>query len=288
MLPADGLPPIREVLDRLGIRPARRYGQHFIHDLNFTHRIAGLAGGLADRQVLEVGAGVGGLTRALLSLGARRVFAIETDPRCIPALAEISERWPGRLVILQEDALHAELPPPDAPSLDIVANLPYGIAAPLLTKWISTASWPPWWGSATVMLQQEMARRIVSDPGSRSYGRLSVLLQWRANPRILADVPPAVFVPPPRVESCLLQMTPRPAPEAGFAPETLSRVTAAAFGNRRKTLRKSLQSLTPDPAALLARCGIDPGIRAEAVPVAGFCALARAWGELAEESARNN
>lgn len=271
----DGLPSIREVLEQLGHRPNRALGQHFIRNLNFTRHIARQAGELKDCDVLEIGSGPGGLTRALLLEGARRVFAVERDHRCLVALDQISRRWPGRLEVLPGDALRMDLCSLADSSLKIVSNLPYGIAAPLLVKWVSVTDWPPWWSDATLMIQREMAERIVSKPSTRAYGRLSVLLQWRTQVRIIMRVPEEVFVPPPRVESCLIQIKPRIEAESGFLAADLSSLTAATFGNRRKMLRRSLTSLVNNPAELLGNAGIDATLRADALSVSDYCRLAR-------------
>lgn len=270
----DGLPPIREVVRRHGIVWRTRSGQHFVHDFNVTRRVARAAGDLRGRDVLEVGAGPGGLTRALLLEGAARVWAVERDRRCLPALEEVAARWPGRLTVLEGDALAMDPKPPRG--FRIVANLPYQIAAPLLVRWLTAADWPPPWLDATVMVQKEMADRIAATPGSRAYGRLSVLAQWRTRPRVVMRVPPEVFVPPPKVRSSLLRLVPDPCPSTGFAPSDLERATAAAFGNRRKTLRRSLARLGRNVEDVLESAGLDAGMRAQDVPVSGYCAIARA------------
>jgi 16S rRNA (adenine1518-N6/adenine1519-N6)-dimethyltransferase len=231
--------------------------------------------------VLEIGPGPGGLTRALLAEGAKRVIAVERDPRAIAALAEIAARYPQRLTIIEGDALAQDLAAliEDARPARIVANLPYNIATALLVGWLSLEPWPPWYDMLVLMFQREVAERIVAPPGSKSYGRLAVLAQWRTEPRILFDVAPQAFVPPPKVTSSLVKFTPRPAP-AACERVALEQVTAAAFGQRRKMLRQSLKSLGGDPLALLAETDIDPTARAEDIPVAGFVALANAWVRL--------
>ena len=225
---------------------------------------------------MEVGPGPGGLTRALLALGAERVIAIERDKRAVAALKEVAEHYPGRLQVIEGDALDFD----PAPYLRggkarIVANLPYNIATPLLIGWLSAAPWPPWYDRLVLMFQREVAERIVAPPGSKTYGRLSVLAGWRTESRILFDVAPSAFVPPPKVTSSLVQFVPRQLP-LGCDRRTLERVTEAAFGQRRKMLRQSLKSLGGDPAALLQAAGIDPTERAEQIPVEGFVALANA------------
>ena len=271
----DGLPPIREVLGSLEHRGSRHWGQHFIHDLSFTRKIARLAGPLRGFDILEIGPGPGGLTRALLLEGARRVIAIERDQRCLPALAAIQGRWPGKLEIMHGDARSVEFPAHLRAPARIVANLPYGIAAPLIVSWMSARKWIPAWTDATLMLQREMAERIAAEPCSRAYGRLSVLVQWRATARVILQVPPSVFVPPPKVESSLLRIVPDAEPESGFRPLDLERVTAAAFSGRRKTMRRSLSRISRQSEEWLNEAGVDWRLRADAVTVSGYCALAR-------------
>ena len=271
----DGLPPIREVLATLGHRGSRHWGQHFIHDLSFTRKIARLAGPNRGFDILEIGPGPGALTRSLLFEGARRVIAIERDQRCLPALVAIQARWPGQLEIIQGDARRVVFPPDLRMPARIVANLPYGIAAPLIASWMSAQEWKPVWTDATLMLQREMAERIAAEPGSKAYGRLSVLVQWRATARVILQVAPSVFVPPPRVESSLLRIVPDPEPEPGFSPRDLERVTAAAFSGRRKTMRRSLSRISRQSEEWLNEAGVDWRLRADAVPVASYCALAR-------------
>jgi len=281
MTAIDDLPPLRDVIRRHGLAARKSLGQNFLLDLNLTARIARAAGPLDGVTVVEVGPGPGGLTRALLALGARRVIAIERDPRCIAALAEIEARYPGRLKVIEGDALAID----PAPCLDdgptrIVANLPYNVATALLVQWLTITPWPPWYDKLTLMFQREVAERIVAAPGSKTYGRLSVLAGWRSEARILFDVSSAAFVPPPKVTSSLVQLTPRAAPLACDL-NALERVTAAAFGQRRKMLRQSLKSLGVDPMPLLEAAGIAPTARAEEIPVAGFVALARAFAATA-------
>lgn len=276
---ADGLPPLREVIAAHGLSPRKALGQNFILDLNLTARIARAAGDLAGSDVLEVGPGPGGLTRSLLAAGARRVVAIEKDPRCIPALEAIGAAWPGRLTIVHGDALDFD---PDGlvPPVRVVANLPYNVGTELLVRWLTPPVWPPFWQSLTLMFQREVADRIVAGPGAAAYGRLAVLAQWRATARIALTLPPAAFVPPPKVHSAVVHLTALPAPRFPADAGALARVTQAAFGQRRKMLRSSLRSLVPDPLPLIAAAGLDPTARAETVPVEGFCALARALSAL--------
>jgi 16S rRNA (adenine1518-N6/adenine1519-N6)-dimethyltransferase len=271
----DGLPPLREVIRRHGLKAKQSLGQNFLFDLNLTDRIARAAEPLAEATVYEVGPGPGGLTRALLALGAR-VVAVERDDRAIAALHEIAAHYPGRLDIVAADALNFDPRPRfDRTPVRIVANLPYNIATALLVAWLTVEPWPPWYDSAVLMFQREVAQRIVAAPGSKTYGRLSVLTQWRCEARILFDVNPSAFVPPPKVTSSVLRLVPRPAPEPCDC-RLLENVTQAAFGQRRKMLRQSLRALGTDVPALLAAAGLDPTARAEDISVAGFVALARA------------
>jgi 16S rRNA (adenine1518-N6/adenine1519-N6)-dimethyltransferase len=230
--------------------------------------------------VVEIGPGPGGLTRALLAEGARRVVAVERDDRCLAALAEIAAHYPGRLEVVAGDALAMDWPAMAlAPPVRIIANLPYNIGTPLLTGWIEAEPWPPFWESLTLMFQREVAERIVAGPDApRDYGRLAVLCGWRTQARIAFDVPPSAFTPPPKVTSSVVHLLPRPEPLPCRTAD-LTAVTAAAFGQRRKMLRQSLRGLGGDPAELLAAAGLDPTARAETVSVEGFVALARAWRE---------
>lgn len=271
----DDLPPLRAVIAAHGIAARKSLGQNFLLDLNLTARIARAAGPLDGVTVVEIGPGPGGLTRALLALGARRVIAIERDARCLAALADVAKRYPDRLTLIAGDALAVDVRPHlgEAPAR-VVANLPYNIATPLLVGWLVVEPWPPWYDSLVLMFQREVAQRLVAAPGGKAYGRLSVLTQWRCEPRILFDVAPSAFVPPPKVTSSVVRLVPRTAPLA-CARTALERVTAAAFGQRRKMLRQSLRALGEDPQGLLARTGIDPTRRAEDLSVAEFVALAR-------------
>jgi 16S rRNA (adenine1518-N6/adenine1519-N6)-dimethyltransferase len=272
----DGLPPLRDVIRRYGLSARRALGQNFLLDLNLTGRIARSAGPLDGVTVLEIGPGPGGLTRALLAQGARKVIAIERDERALAALSEIAEHYPGRLAVVAADALAYDPRPllGDGPAR-VVANLPYNIATALLVSWLSAEPWPPWYDRLVLMFQREVAERIVSAPGGKSYGRLSVLAGWRTRPKILFDVHPSAFVPPPKVTSSVVEFVPRASPLACDRRQ-LERVTEAAFGQRRKMLRQSLRTLGGDPLPLLAYAGIAPTARAEDVPVEGFVALASA------------
>jgi 16S rRNA (adenine1518-N6/adenine1519-N6)-dimethyltransferase len=272
----DGLPPLREVIRRYGLVAKKSLGQNFLLDLNLTARIARAAGPLEGVAVLEVGPGPGGLTRALLALGAGRVIAVERDERAIAAVGEIAALYPNRLDIVTADALTFD-PRPHLPRgpVRIVANLPYNIATALLVSWLSVEPWPPWYDSAILMFQREVAERIVAEPGSKTYGRLSVLVQWRCEARILFDVNASAFVPPPTVTSSVLRLVPRAVPLACDR-KLLESVTQAAFGQRRKMLRQSLRSLGAETADLIAAAGLNPTARAEELFIADFVALTRA------------
>lgn len=280
----DGLPPLREVIAKHEIAPRRSLGQNFLLDLNLTGRIARAAGDLADVTVVEIGPGPGGLTRALLSEGAGKVIAVERDRRCIAALEEIAAHWHDRLTIVHDDALGVDLATLADGPLKVVANLPYNIATALLVRWLAPERWPPTWLSLTLMFQREVAERIVAAPGSGSYGRLGVLAGWRSEARILFDVDPRAFVPPPKITSSIVQLTPR-TDAAKASPRMLERVTAAAFGQRRKMLRQSLRSLGVDTAVLLDAAGLEGTRRAEEIDVTGFIALAGAFSELTNQPA---
>jgi 16S rRNA (adenine1518-N6/adenine1519-N6)-dimethyltransferase len=273
------LPPLRDVIRRYDLRARKSLGQNFLLDLNLTARIAGAAGPLDGVTVIEIGAGPGGLTRALIALGARRVIAVERDQRAIAALHEIARLCPDRLTVLEADArrfdVHRYI---DEGPMRVVGNLPYHIASTLLVGWITVEPWPPWYDQLILMFQREVAERIVATPGTKNYGRLSVLAGWRTQARILFDVKPSAFVPPPKVTSSVVKLVPRSAP-APCDRWALERTTQAAFGQRRKMLRQSLKSLGVDASALIASAGLDPRARAEDVTVAGFVALARALVE---------
>lgn len=270
----DGLPPLREVIARHGLSARKGLGQNFLLDLNLTRRIARAAAPLEGHTVIEVGPGPGGLTRALLMEGVERVIAIERDSRALPALAEVAAAYPGRLEVIEADALALDMARLAAGAVKVVANLPYNIATPLLVSWL-TGLWPPWYRSLTLMFQREVAERIVAAPGSDAYGRLSVLCQWRARCRRLFDIDRRAFTPPPAVTSSLVEIVPVAEPEDAPPLAALERVTRAAFGQRRKMLRSSLKAATPDPEGLLALAGIAATARAEELTVAEFCRLAR-------------
>ena len=281
MAQIDDLPPLREVIRRHGVFAKKSLGQNFLLDLNLTARVARAGGSLDGVTVVEVGPGPGGLTRALLAEGARRVIAIERDDRAINALQEIAARYPGRIDIVPGDALEF-----DARAhlgferARVIANLPYNIATPLLIGWLSDSR-PPWYDSLVLMFQREVAERIVATSGSKAYGRLAVLAGWRTEAKIMFDVAPTAFVPPPKVTSSVVRLIPRAKPLACDA-NALQRVTEAAFGQRRKMLRQSLKSVGVDTLTLLAEACIEPTVRAEEIPVEGFVALANVFAARAK------
>ena len=275
----SGLPPLREIIARHGLAARRSLGQHFLLDLNLTHRIARAAGPLTNKFVIEIGPGPGGLTRSLLDAGAKKIVAVERDPRCILALQDLKMAFPETLDVIQADALDfrpGSIMGPDDKCI-IVANLPYNIATPLLINWLRDLANID---SMTLMFQKEVADRIAASPGTSSYGRLSVVSQWLCDTKCLFDIPPQAFVPPPKVTSTLIQLIPKPAPVMPVAFSTLEALTRAAFGQRRKMLRSSLKNLTAAPEKLLATAGIQSDRRAETLTVAEFCALAQAHEKL--------
>lgn len=271
----DGLPPLRDVIERFELRAKKSLGQNFLLDLNLTSKVARAAGDLSGATVIEVGPGPGGLTRALLANGAKRVVAIERDERCLGALAEISDHYPGRLEVISGDAMRTDFAAlaaqADGP-VKIIANLPYNIGTELLLRWLTVSDWPPYWQSMTLMFQKEVAQRIVAMQGDNAYGRLGVLAGWRTQARIAFDLPPQAFTPPPKVTSAVVHITPREAPLA-VERSKLERVTEAAFGQRRKMLRQSLKPLGGEK--LLEQAGIDGARRAETLSIEEFVALAR-------------
>jgi 16S rRNA (adenine1518-N6/adenine1519-N6)-dimethyltransferase len=273
----DSLPPLREVIAAHGLSAKKALGQNFLLDLNLTAKIARVAGDLSGADVLEVGPGPGGLTRGLLASGARRVVAVEKDARCLPALAQIAEAYPGRLEVIHGDALaldwraHLEAP------IKVVANLPYNVGTELLVRWLTPETWPPAWTSLTLMFQREVAERIVAQPGSKAYGRLAILAQWRTEARIAMTLPPEAFTPPPKVRSAVVHLTSLPVPRFPAEPQILSRVVAAAFNQRRKMLRSALRGLSPDIETRLTEAGIPPTARAEDITLEAFCRLARGF-----------
>ena len=275
MTTIDGLPPLRDVIARHDLRAKKQLGQNFLLDLNLTAKIARQAGDLTACDVLEIGPGPGGLTRGLLAEGARHVLAIEKDARALPALQEIAAAHPGRLTVIHGDALQIDPLAHLTPPIRIAANLPYNVGTELLIRWLTPRDWPPFWETLTLMFQKEVAERIVAQPGGKAYGRLALLAQWRADARIAMTLPPEAFVPAPKVHSAVVQLTALPAPRFPADADTLSRITAAAFGQRRKMLRASLRGLHPDIESLLTRAGIPPTARAEEIGLERFCTLAR-------------
>ena len=274
MAQIDDLPPLRDVIRTHGLEARKSLGQNFLLDLNLTARIARAAGPLEGRTILEIGPGPGGLTRALLACGAGHVVAIERDARCLPALAEISAHYPGRLTVIEGDALEIDPRPYLAGSpARVVANLPYNVGTALLIGWLRTRDWPPFYESLTLMFQREVAERIVAtEERPDNYGRLGVICGWRTRARIAFDVPPSAFTPPPKVMSSVVELIPRTDPEPCDLP-TLEKVTAEAFGQRRKMLRQSLKRLGNAPE-LLAAAGIDETRRAETLTISEFVRLA--------------
>jgi len=266
------LPPLRDVIAAHGLRASKALGQNFLLDEQLLDRIAAVPGALTGQRVFEVGPGPGGLTRALLRAGAV-VTAVERDARCIPALAQLGTAFPGQLDVIEGDALAVDAREVCGGSAHIVANLPYNVGTALLVDWLESDVWPPWWQSATLMFQAEVAERIVATAGSDAYGRLAVLAQWRSTARIAMRVHRSAFTPPPKVMSAIVHIVPAVAPE-GVTVTTLSRLTAAAFGQRRKMLRQSLKGL-PGALKALAAADIDPSRRAETLAVADFVTVAR-------------
>ena len=270
----DKLPPLREVIAAHGLAPKKSLGQNFLFDLNLTAKIARVAGAEDGGVFYEVGPGPGGLTRALLGEGADKVIAVERDVRCLPALEEIAAAYPGKLNVISADALELDESTVLPQGVRIAANLPYNVGTAILIKWLTAEAWPPVWASLTLMFQKEVAQRITAKPGSEHYGRLSVLAQWRCTAKILFDVHRGAFVPPPSVTSSIVRLEPRETPLAPCALHDLEKITAAAFGQRRKMLRQSLKPLGGE--ALAEKAGIDPTARPEDLSIEQFAALARA------------
>lgn len=271
----DSLPSLRQVIDDHGIAAKKSLGQNFLLDLNLTAKIARLAGDLSECDVLEIGPGPGGLTRGLLAEGARRVLAIEKDTRCMPALDQIAAAYPGKLEVINGDALEVNPLAHLSPPIRIAANLPYNVGTELLIRWLTPPEWPPFWSSLTLMFQKEVAERITAQPGSKAYGRLALLAQWRTDARIVLHLPPEAFSPPPKVHSAVVQLTALPEPKFPANPKTLERVVARAFNQRRKMLRAALKGIAPDLEDRLLASGIQPTDRAETIGLEQFCALAR-------------
>jgi len=271
----DALPPLSQVIAAHGLSARKSLGQNFLLDLNLTSKIARQAGDLTGCDVLEIGPGPGGLTRGLLTEGARRVLAIEKDARCLPALQEIAAVSDGRLEVINGDALDIDPLAYLTPPIRVVANLPYNVGTELLIRWLTPRDWPPFWQSLTLMFQREVAERIVAVPGSKAYGRLALLAQWRAVPRIVMHLPPGAFIPPPKVSSAVVHLTALPEPRYPADPKILEQLVARAFNQRRKMLRAALKGAAPDIEDRLLAAGIQPTDRAETVDLERFCALAR-------------
>ncbi len=271
----DTLPPLREVIAKHQLSARKSLGQNFLLDLNLTAKIARQAGDLSQCDVLEIGPGPGGLTRGLLAEGARKVVAVEKDTRCIAALREIAAAYPGRLEVINGDALEINPLEHLTTPIRVAANLPYNVGTELLVRWLTPPEWPPFWQSLTLMFQREVAERIVAQPGSKAYGRLAILAQWRAEARIAMSLPPGAFTPPPKVSSAVVHLTALPEPRFPADAGILSRVVAAAFNQRRKMLRASLKGLAPEIEDRLTAAGIKPTDRAEQISLEAFCALAR-------------
>ncbi|MEB8389194.1 16S rRNA (adenine(1518)-N(6)/adenine(1519)-N(6))-dimethyltransferase RsmA [Rhodobacteraceae bacterium KMM 6894] len=269
------LPPLRDVIAAHDLSARKSLGQNFLLDLNLTGKIARQAGDLTGCDVLEIGPGPGGLTRGLLDNGARHVLAIEKDARCLPALAEIAAAYPGRLTVIEGDALEIDPLKHLTPPIRIAANLPYNVGTELLVRWLTPPQWPPFWQSLTLMFQREVAERIVAAPGSKAYGRLALLAQWRCDVRIAMHLPPGAFTPPPKVSSAVVHLTALPEPRFPADPKVLERTVARAFNQRRKMLRAALKGVAPDIEDRLIAAGIKPTDRAETVSLEQFCALAR-------------
>ena len=271
----DSLPALREVIATNDLSARKSLGQNFLLDLNLTAKIARQAGPLDGCDILEIGPGPGGLTRGLLAEGARFVLAIEKDRRCLTALHQISNAYPERLTVLEGDALSIDPLQYLTPPIKVAANLPYNIGTELLIRWLTPPQWPPFWTSLTLMFQREVADRIVAQPGSKAYGRLALLAQWRCDPQIVMSLPPEAFTPPPKISSAVVHFTPLPAPRFPADPKVLERVIAMAFNQRRKMLRSALKGLGPDIEDRLVAAGLKPTERAEQVSLEGFCNLAR-------------
>lgn len=271
----DTLPPLRQVIAAHGLSARKSLGQNFLLDLNLTAKIARSAGDLTNHDVLEVGPGPGGLTRGLLAEGARRVLAVEKDARCLPALDQIAAAYPGRLEVINADALEVDVAAHLTPPVAVVANLPYNVGTELLTRWLDPPAWPPFWDSLTLMFQREVAERIVARPGTKAYGRLAILAQWRADVRIVMELPPEAFTPPPKVRSAVVHLRALDKPRFPAEARILQKVVAQAFNQRRKMLRASLKGIAGDIEDRLLSVGIEPTDRAETVDLERFCALAR-------------
>ena len=271
----DDLPPLRDIIATHGLDAKKSLGQNFLLDLNLTSKIARLAGDISGHDVLEVGPGPGGLTRGILAAGARRVVALEKDPRCMPALAQISAAYPGRLDVFNADALEFDMRGQLTGPVRVVANLPYNVGTELLVRWLTPKDWPPFWSSLTLMFQKEVAERIIAKPGTKAYGRLGILAQWKSTPSVVMELPPEAFTPPPKVYSAVVHLEALAEPRFPAPAGLLSSTVAMAFNQRRKMLRSSLKSAAPDIEKALRDAGLKPTARAEEISLEGFCALAR-------------
>jgi 16S rRNA (adenine1518-N6/adenine1519-N6)-dimethyltransferase len=271
----DDLPPLRDVIAAHGLDAKKSLGQNFLLDLNLTSKISRLAGDISDHDVLEVGPGPGGLTRGLLAAGARRIVALEKDPRCMPALAQIAAAYPGRLDIFNADALDFDMRGQLTGPVRVVANLPYNVGTELLVRWLTPKDWPPFWSTLTLMFQKEVAERIIATPGTKAYGRLGILAQWKSTPSVVMELPPEAFTPPPKVHSAVVHLEALAEPRFPAPAGLLSSTVAMAFNQRRKMLRSSLKSAAPDIETALRDAGLEPTARAEEISLEGFCALAR-------------
>ncbi len=271
----DDLPPLRDVIATHGLDAKKSLGQNFLLDLNLTSKIARLAGDISGHDVLEVGPGPGGLTRGLLAAGARRVVALEKDPRCMAALSEISAAYPGRLDVFNADALEFDMRGQLTGPVRVVANLPYNVGTELLVRWLTPKDWPPFCSSLTLMFQKEVAERIIAKPGTKAYGRLGILAQWKSTPSVVMELPPEAFTPPPKVHSAVVHLEALAQPRFPAPAGLLSSTVAMAFNQRRKMLRSSLKSAAPDIETALRDAGLEPTARAEEISLEGFCALAR-------------
>ena len=271
----DNLPPLREVITAHQLTARKSLGQNFLLDLNLTAKIARQAGDLSACDILEIGPGPGGLTRGLLSEGARKILAIEKDNRCLPALEEIEKAFPGRLQVINEDALRLDPAQYLTAPIRIISNLPYNVGTELLIRWLTPPNWPPFWKSLTLMFQKEVAQRIVAQPGSKAYGRLAILAQLRSEVKIVLNLPPDAFTPAPKVSSAVIHLEALPAPRYEANQKVLESLVAAAFNQRRKMLRSALKGLSPEIEDHLKAAGLSPTERAEQVSLEGFCALAR-------------
>ena len=271
----DDLPPLRDVIASHGLDAKKSLGQNFLLDLNLTSKIARLAGDISGHDVLEVGPGPGGLTRGLLAAGARRVVALEKDPRCMAVLAQIAAAYPGRLDVFNADALDFDIRGQLTGPVRVVANLPYNVGTELLVRWLTPKDWPPFWSSLTLMFQKEVAERIIAKPGTKAYWRLGILAQWKSNPSVVMELPPEAFTPPPKVHSAVVHLEALAEPRFPAPAGLLSSTVAMAFNQRRKMLRSSLKSAAPDIETALRDAGLEPTARAEEISLEGFCALAR-------------